>query len=89
MKKGISALTITIILIFLITSTLLILWIGIKPHIEKGLKDKCYQDYAGTFCLKNNLTLYSSDREAGYFTCWTNKEKGEKKRFYIIEEKCK
>jgi hypothetical protein len=81
-KKGISTILATVLLILLVISFVMIIYSIFSP-IEKASKDKCYQDYAIDFCIKNNLTLYSSDREAGYFTCWVNKEKGEIKIFYI------
>lgn len=83
-KKGILAIAVTIILVILVIITVIIITRAIMPS-----KERCFQNYAKDFCLKNNLSFYKIDMKAHTFSCWTNKARGETKTFYPQKDLCK
>jgi uncharacterized protein YxeA len=79
MKKGVSLLVASILLILLVIACIGIIYGAVKPMIDK---QNCFQNYAKDYCIKKNMTFYKSDTQAGNFSCWTNKTKKETKTFY-------
>jgi flagellin-like protein len=84
-KRGVSSIT-ALILLILITVAVIGLYLGVfLPFLQSN----CYTSYAEKFCADKHLTFKSVDFKNEHFSCWTNKDKGEAKVFYIFDEKCR
>lgn len=88
-KKGISIILAVILIVLISIFALAMIWQGVSPIVKQNMKENCYHNFANDYCLKNNMTLYSSNQAEWHFRCWTNKAKGETKEIFILADKCK